>query len=134
MIKKMVKNKNGQAMVEMALITPILVLLLFSIIEFGWIFGAQLLVTHSSREGARYGAVHSTETGVEGAITSRVQAAASALDAGLLNININFTAANHKSGDVEVRVTYPVTVVTPVVSAITGSPVNVTSQCVMRVE
>lgn len=134
MIKKFKRGQNGQAMVEMAIILPILLLILFSIIEFGWIFGAQLLVTHGSREGARLGAVHSTEADIETQITGRVQTTASILDPAVLSINTNFTNPSRREGDVIVQVSYPVTVVTPLVSAITGNPVVVQSQTIMRVE
>lgn len=134
MSKKFKQEQNGQAMVEMAIVIPILLLIVFSIIEFGWIFGAQLLVAHGSREGARHGAVHSTEADVEAQITGRVQTSASILNADELSININFTNPSRRGGDVVVQVSYPVTVITPFVSAVTGSPVLVQSQTVMRVE
>lgn len=45
-------------MVEFALILPILILLLCGIIDFGWIFGNQLLASSACREAARYTAIH----------------------------------------------------------------------------
>jgi uncharacterized protein (UPF0333 family) len=41
MLKRIAKNEKGQAMVEFALIVPLLILLLCGIIDFGWIFGNQ---------------------------------------------------------------------------------------------
>ena len=41
----------------MALVAPFLLLLLFGIIEFAWVFGQNLSVTHGAREGARLAAV-----------------------------------------------------------------------------
>lgn len=46
---------NGQAMVEFALVLPILLLVMFGIIEFGRLFFSYAMVSASSREGARYG-------------------------------------------------------------------------------
>jgi len=133
-MKRMYKSEKGQALVEMAIILPILLLLLFSIIEFGWVFGAQLLVTHASREGARYGAVHSSDATVLTDITSRSQAVASVLTG--LGVSPTYTnSGNRRQGDIIVTITYPVNIITPVVRAIIGSSVvTVQSSCQMKVE
>ena len=51
----MKRNKRGQAMVEFALVLPILLLVMFAIIEFGRLFFSYAMVSASSREAARYG-------------------------------------------------------------------------------
>ena len=51
-------REDGAALVEMALITPLLLLLLFGIIEFSWLFSQNLDVRHGAREGARLAAVN----------------------------------------------------------------------------
>ena len=45
-------------LVELALIAPILFLILFAVIEFGWAFTNHLDVRHGAREGARLAAVN----------------------------------------------------------------------------
>lgn len=50
-------NEGGAALVEMALILPLLLLLLIGMIESGWAFSNQLDVRHAAREGARLAAV-----------------------------------------------------------------------------
>lgn len=50
-------SSKGSAAVEFALILPVLVVLLFGIIEFGLIFYNKAVITNASREGARYGIV-----------------------------------------------------------------------------
>ena len=47
-------KEKGQTMVEFALILPILLLVIFVIIESGRMFQAYITVQHSAREGARY--------------------------------------------------------------------------------
>jgi hypothetical protein len=47
-------REKGQTLVEFALILPILLLILFIIIESGRIFQAYITVQHAAREGARY--------------------------------------------------------------------------------
>jgi Flp pilus assembly protein TadG len=48
-------NEKGVSAVEFALILPVLVLILFGIIEFGLILYNQQVITNASREGAREG-------------------------------------------------------------------------------
>ena len=49
------RNNHGVALVEFALVLPILLVLLFGIIEFGLILYFQGVVSAASREGARRG-------------------------------------------------------------------------------
>lgn len=46
-------NEAGAALVEFAIITPLLLLLVFGIIEFGRAYNTQNTLTHAAREGAR---------------------------------------------------------------------------------
>ena len=55
---KHLKKENGQAMVEFALVLPILLLFVAGIIDFGWIYHNQLSANNASREAARYIAIH----------------------------------------------------------------------------
>ncbi|HAV90985.1 MAG TPA: hypothetical protein DCW44_06910 [Eubacterium sp.] len=48
------KGESGQDIVEFALVLPILALLLFGIIDYGWIFYNQARVGNAAREGARF--------------------------------------------------------------------------------
>lgn len=50
-------SDRGASALEFALVIPVLLLLLFGIIEFGVIFQNQLALTHAAREGARMAAV-----------------------------------------------------------------------------
>ncbi len=48
------RGERGQAMVEFAIVTPLLFLLLFGIIQFGFTLGGQVGMTNAAREAARY--------------------------------------------------------------------------------
>lgn len=50
-------RQSGAALVEMALVLPLLLVLLFGIIEASWAFAQQNDVRHGAREGARAAAV-----------------------------------------------------------------------------
>jgi len=67
--------------VEFALVLPILVLILFGVIEFGGVYNAQLMVTGAAREGAREMAVGGDPADAESAaVAAVVVAGADALD------------------------------------------------------
>jgi Flp pilus assembly protein TadG len=62
------KREEGAAAVEFALVLPILILILFGIIEFGFALYNKEVITNASREGARAGIVQApklTETAVK---------------------------------------------------------------------
>ena len=50
-------GQAGAAAVELAFVLPVLLLMLFGIIEFGRAFNTKLAVTHAAREGVRLAAV-----------------------------------------------------------------------------
>src|SRR5881398_2476607 len=49
----LMKSEKGQSLVEFALVLPLLILLLFGIIDFGRIFNAYLTIDHAGRDAAR---------------------------------------------------------------------------------
>lgn len=51
------RNRDGAALVEFAVVLPVLVLLLVGLMEFGLLLYDQHVITNASREGARYGIV-----------------------------------------------------------------------------
>lgn len=56
------RRDEGAALVEFALVAPVLFLILFGIIEFGWAFSQVLDIRHGAREGARLVAVNYQES------------------------------------------------------------------------
>lgn len=63
------KRAEGQSLVELAIILPVLMVILLGIIDFGRVFYAYVTITNASREGARYGSLHVFE---DAAIEQRV--------------------------------------------------------------
>lgn len=64
MHKKLVnKEQRGATAVELALILPLLVLLVFAIIEFSLLLYNQAMITNASREGSRVGVVWGPDYG-----------------------------------------------------------------------
>jgi hypothetical protein len=61
--KKAHRRRKGQAITEFALILPLLLLLIFGIIEFARLFQAYLVVVNSARFGVRYAVTGEFEPG-----------------------------------------------------------------------
>lgn len=54
-------NESGAAMVEFAIVLPLLLLLVFGIIEFGFLLYNKAMLTNASREGAREGILFNSD-------------------------------------------------------------------------
>lgn len=103
---------RGAAAVEMALVLPMLLLIIFGTIDFGRMLNAQLTLTEAAREGARSVAVGQTATQAN----ARIANVASGLSGGVTSIA---GTTGCTSGDATVTLTYDFQFVTPV-SAIAG--------------
>ncbi len=55
------KQEKGNSIVEFALLAPILLLLLFGLVDFGRVFDAWVVTTNAAREGARYAASYASQ-------------------------------------------------------------------------
>ena len=55
-------DRAGQALAEFTMVLPVLILLVFGIIEFGLAFRTHQIVTNSAREGARTAVIPSTDS------------------------------------------------------------------------
>ncbi|MGD0376165.1 MAG: TadE/TadG family type IV pilus assembly protein [Streptosporangiaceae bacterium] len=125
---------RGAAAVEFALLLPVLLLLVFGIIDFGRALNAQITLTQAAREGARLAALGQPD------VVSRTQAAAT----GLSPVAVTVTACPAGAGpgaDAVVSTSYLFSFVTPV-GAIAGmfggggfgAPITLTAQGVMPCE
>ncbi|MDW7660400.1 MAG: pilus assembly protein [Bacillota bacterium] len=128
---KLFKKDDGQAMVELALILPVLLLIIMGIIEFGFMFNNYLTLNNISREAARYASLGGTDA--EAAI--RATEIAPNLDSAKLTIVITPTEAGRGRGDsVEVVVTYQYSLLTPFLDGIISNGIPLEAKTVMRVE
>ncbi|MGC9319302.1 MAG: TadE/TadG family type IV pilus assembly protein [Armatimonadota bacterium] len=71
-----IDRRQGAASVEMALLAPLLIYLLFAVIEFGVMVGDVVHIHQVAREGARAAVVGATPTTID----ARVEAAAAPMD------------------------------------------------------
>lgn len=134
LIKKRFKSEKGQAMVEFALILPILLLIICGIIDFGWMFYNQLSLDNACREGARYSVVNSDIATTQ--IEQHIKNTFKGPNADDLEISIVFSnQSNPADGYVNVTLVKDVVVLTPVLSMIVrGTTKTLVSTVIMKVE
>jgi TadE-like protein len=51
-VKKLIKSKKGQSLIELTLMFPLMLLLVYGVVEVGQIISTYLTLTHTTREGA----------------------------------------------------------------------------------
>jgi TadE-like protein len=101
---------RGAAAVEFALLLPVLLLILFGIIDFGRALNAQITLTQAAREGARLAAL-----GVPSAtVITRAQTAATGLSPVTVTVSSTCPVNAGTGVDAVVTVTYTFSFITPV--------------------
>ena len=116
------ERERGAALVEMALILPLLAMLVFGLVEFSRGYNTQVTLTHAAREGVRTLAI-TQDAAAAGTVAKD---AATSLDPA--QISVSSTAC--VIGDpVQLTLTYPFTYDIPLVGT---STIDLSSTGVMR--
>jgi Flp pilus assembly protein TadG len=109
------RSERGQSLVEFALVLPLLLMVLFAIMDFGRIFQGYVTLANASREGARLAA-----TGCGNSVTycsdGTIQARVTARDGNLTTtttVSYPDTGGKKQGNSVRVRVNTTITLVTP---------------------
>ncbi len=133
-LEKRLRSESGASAVEFALLLPVLMMVLFGIIEFGFALYQQAVLTNASREGARLGIVQA----VPAITTAQINAA---IDNYLAPTGINpanvariITPGAVTGAPVTVSLTLPYTfMVLPSLTSV-APQINLTAYTVMRHE
>jgi Flp pilus assembly pilin Flp len=134
-LRRHARDERGQAIVELALISVVLVTLVFGGVEFGRMLNAWAIVTQASREGARTAAAQcSLNAGCDVQVQAAIEGALVGLDVPAARWDMD--AGPYVSGaPVAVRVEYDVTPVLPLIAAfVPGGVLTVTGDTTMRLE
>jgi Flp pilus assembly protein TadG len=106
-LKRTIKNERGQTMTEFAFVLPILLVLLFGIMQFGIIFNNYVALTDAARAASRQGAVSRNASDPRG----DCEATGYAAGANLKNPGTDFKLTCNSTwaigSDVTVTATYP---------------------------
>jgi Flp pilus assembly protein TadG len=100
-----IRNQQGQAMTEFALVMPLLLFLLLAIIQFGIVFNNYITLTDAVRAGARKGAVARRLPQPASAVETQVRNAATDLKSSDVQVTVSSTW--DAGSDVTVTASYP---------------------------
>jgi Flp pilus assembly protein TadG len=106
-LKKRIENERGQTMTEFAFVLPILLVLLFGIIQFGIIFNNYVALTDAARAASRKGAVSRNSSDPQGDCQSTGYAAGSNLKNPGTDFVLTCSSSWAPGSDVTVTATYP---------------------------
>jgi hypothetical protein len=131
LLAKIRRENGGQALVEFALVLPLLLLLLMAVFEFGNVFHSYLTITNAAREGARLGVVNP-----DADIENCVRTVCSALDTSKLEITVAPQDPVYRKPGyyLTVDVRYKVFLITPLLSNFLPNPMDISARSVMRIE
>ena len=133
--KNLVQNEKGQAVVELALMLPILMLIICGIIEMGWLFSNKLMLSNISREGARFGVIYSLDSNQLQDIRDKVLSLIPAYAQNEVTVNVSYSdTITPRRGDIVVDVTYQAHTLTPFTDIFASNGYQLSSKCVMKLE
>jgi Flp pilus assembly protein TadG len=130
-------NERGAVAAEFAILLPLLLIILFGIMEFGMIMYGREIVTNAAREGARAGIVQGPPKRTGGEI---IAIANNYLTGTAVNpADVTFTSAGEgltNPNTLTVTATYSYNFLVPVIPALVGipNPLVIPVQVVMRHE
>lgn len=108
---------RGAAAVEMALVLPLLLLVLFGLIDFGRAFNAQMQLTQAAREAVRVKALGGTNVDAQARVDAATGGLVSPTSAPFSKPTASFPFANCAAGDItsnaKVTVSYSFQFITP---------------------
>jgi len=135
-------SERGAALVEFAIVLPLLLILLFGVIDFGFLINRNTMINNAAREGGREAMFGSDVSTIE----ARIRDAAAILDQDRLTVTITCTTPDRlpcpgayddnwaAGGSVLVQVDYEYRYITPVADMFGIGPPTLSSTVEMRIE
>ena len=143
------RTQRGNALVEFALVLPLLLLIFAGIVDFGFLFQRYEVITNAAREGARIGVLPGYEAAdvqervldyVQAGLSMSAEDAATAVgtpDVQLVMLATG-TGAPFAATQVTVSFTYNYLIIGPIVNLVTGgdwtASITINSRSTMRRE
>jgi Flp pilus assembly protein TadG len=126
-----IQEEKGQSLVEMALLLPVLLLILVGIIDFGRVLYSYSHLHLATQETARLGGLGKSDSEITQFAKDYIHIG----DSSMLNVTITPNDVSRESGDyVTVTLEYPMELMTPLLSNILPSPIQLQADSTIRVE
>jgi hypothetical protein len=97
-VRRRSRGERGAALVEAAIVSPVIILLVFGMIEFGLVFRDYLTVANTTRSAARVGSAAGADADADYDILQALRGASSAIDATTIEKIIVFEATSPTGG------------------------------------
>lgn len=120
-LRRRAKDLRGQALLELALVAPLLLLLFMGAIDVGRLLFASVALEEATQEGALYAAYNPAPSGP---IQTRVTSSSSADEVAGATVSVVCTTAP-APGTVAVSAYYDYPLITPFISDILGNTVRI---------
>ncbi len=129
------RRESGQAAVELALVLPFLLLLIFGMLEMGWLASTRQVMDTMTREATRAGTVAATTTAATTAVNAAVTKIKPTYMTKTVTVTVTFsTPSNFKNGDITVTTAYDLPPLTPITAFLApGGNFHIESTCTMKV-
>ncbi len=134
-LEKRLRSELGASAVEFALLLPLLMMVLFGIIEFGFALYQQAVLTNASREGSRLGIVQAVPAITTAQINAAIDNYLTPAGINPANVTRTIVAGGGTGTPVSVSLTLPYTfMVLPNLTSSVVPQINLTAYTVMRHE
>ena len=125
------RKENGQAMLETALVIPILLMILCGIVDFGRILNASIHLNIVTQEAVRKAGLGDKDNVIVQFVNDNIDIN----NKNTITVNITPNDLQRKSGDyATLKITYEVKYITPLINIILPAPFIVKAQSTIRVE
>lgn len=129
-VRRLLREGEGQAAVELALVLPVLLLLLLGLVQVAAVFSAYLNLQMGASEGARVAITGASDS----AIVQRVDTICQTLNQSSLTVSVSPSAPRSSGTDVTVTVNYTMPILFGYVSQLWGVSIPLTDSVTMQME
>ena len=128
------RRESGQSLVELAITLPLLLLLIFGMLEMGWLASTRQVMDTITREATRAGIVGTSTsdctTAINGAVTSKKPSYMTKT----ITVTVTFSnPSSFKDGNITVTTAYDLPPLTPLTAFLApGGNYHIVSTCTMK--
>ncbi|MBA4347358.1 MAG: hypothetical protein C0413_00695 [Clostridiales bacterium] len=128
------RREGGQSAVELALTLPLLLLLIFGMLEMGWVASTKLLLDNVTREGVRSGIIATSTSANTADVIERINGMKPDYLPGTFSVTVTYsTPSSFRDGDITVVTTYNLAPLTPLTGFLTeDGTFHLRSECTMK--
>jgi Flp pilus assembly protein TadG len=125
------RKQKGQAILELTLVLPIILIIFCAIVDFGRILHSSTQLNLVAQEAVRLGGLGKSDSEV----ASFVKDKSTLTDKDAINVELTPEYINRKSGDyLTLKITYEVKYITPLMNIFLPSPYIIAAESTIRVE